>query len=162
MADLEDVKDDLRNIFISDVFQDGLDAFYESKAFSLDERERYVPDAVFTSAKFNAGIYPSIEMHSNISRNQGEVSDGPIELLHEVGIFYFYRHDNEEWCNRHVMRFLAWTRRYFKDFPYLPNVKNSPITLNDDNYSPFTPEHAYDARPFIQAGMVLLYVKSFD
>lgn len=162
MADLEDIKDSLKGVFLSDSFQDGLDGYYEDKPVVIDERERYVPDAVFTSAKMNAGIYPSIEMHGNISRNQGETSDGPIELLNEVGIFYFYRHDDEEKCNRHVERFLAWTRRYFRDNPYLPDVKNAPITVNDDNYSPFTPEHAYDARPLVQAGMVMLYIKSFD
>jgi hypothetical protein len=162
VPDLEDIKDALKTVLTSDEFQDGLDGYYQDKPVSMEDRERYVAEAVFTSAKFNPGIYPSIELHGNVSRNAAENDDGPIELLHEVGVFYFYRHDDEEKCNRHVERFFAWLRRYFKDNPYLLNLKTSPITLDDDSYSPFTPEHAYDARPLIQAGTVMLYIKSFD
>lgn len=162
MADLEDVKDCIRNILISDAFQDGLDGYYQDKLVTIDDRERYTEEAVFTSAKFNTGIYPCLELHSPVSRNSAENSDGPIELLHEIGIFYFYRHEDEEQCNRHVERFFAWLRRYFKDNPYLKELKAAPITMDDDNYSPFVPEHGYDGRPFIQCGTITVYVRTFD
>jgi hypothetical protein len=119
-----------------------------------------VPVSVFTSEKYAAEGYPSLELIATSSKARSNSAAQMVE--HSVVVGFTLTGDDEERLTVQVERYMWAIRQIARDTLFQPEPPTGPIDTIGEQYTPLLNKPAGVESPFVKGGFLNLLITTVE